>query len=75
MEKKYYWHEWFELAPGEDGKVRFMLVRGEHYTCSQASVISQLRVAASHCGYRVSATDLADRVSVVAVKRVDQCLT
>lgn len=69
MNKRYFWREWFGLTPGEDGKVRFVLVRGQHYDCSQDSIISQLRTAATHCGYRVSATDLVDRVGVVAVKR------
>lgn len=69
MVKRYFWQEWFGRAPDADGKVRFVLVRGQHYDCSQSSIIMQLRIAATHCGYRVCATDMDDRIGVAAVRR------
>lgn len=69
MKRLYDWKKWLDAPPGDDGKVRFVLVRGEHYHCSQSSIIQQLRVAATHCSYRVCAVDMDDRVSVVAVRR------
>ncbi len=70
MKKRYDWSQWFRGVPGADGKVRFVLVRGRHYDCSQSSMVSQLRVAATHCGVRVAVVDLEDRLSVVVVPKV-----
>jgi hypothetical protein len=69
VKRQYYWREWFGQEPGADGKVRFVLVRGEHYACSQSAIIAQLRVAAAHCGFSVRAVDMDDRVCVSARRR------
>lgn len=69
MRKLYNWQEWFDQTPGVDGKVRFVLNRGEHYNCSQSTMSQQLRIAATHCGVRVSVMDLENQLSVVVMPR------
>ena len=73
MRRKYDFAAWFAATPDADGRTRFTLLRGEHYDCSQESISQQVRIAASHCGLRVSVVDMDDRVSVVATRRVESC--
>lgn len=70
--KLYDWKEWFGATPDPDGRTRFVLRRGEHYVCSQTSMVQQLRVAATHCGVRVAVVDLDDRLSVVVAPKLDK---
>lgn len=45
---KYHWDEWF--ASG-----RFVLLRKKHYSCSESSIVQQVRNAASARGLKVRA--------------------
>ena len=70
MNKLYDFSKWFTRPADGDGRRRFVLVRGEHYHCSQSSMMQQLRVAASHCGVRVAVVDLEDRLGVVVAPKL-----
>lgn len=68
MRKAYDWDQWFGRPADEDGKVRFVLVKGEHYRCSQSSMCQQVRTAAKDRGLLVNVQDLDDRIAVAARK-------
>lgn len=71
MKRLYPFNEWFTTPePTNDGKRRFILTRGQHYTCSQSSMVMQLRVAATHCGVRISITDMENSLSVVVAPKL-----
>jgi len=67
MRKTYLWDEWFGADPGADRRVRFTLVAGEHYDCSQSSMCQQVRTAAKDRRFHASVADMGDRITVVAV--------
>lgn len=48
--KRYKWDDWFALR-------KFILRRGEQYSCSQSSMAQQIRNAASNRNLRVKITD------------------
>lgn len=65
----YDFRSWFGKPADDDGRVRFVLSRWVHYECSQSAMVQQLRIAATHCGVRLSAVDLDDRVSVCVTQK------
>jgi hypothetical protein len=74
MRQQYPWNEWLIGGPtgspgiamtDEDGRRRIVLVRGEHYECSQSSMCQQIRSAARNLGLKVNVQDLDDRIMVV----------
>jgi hypothetical protein len=65
MRQLYMWDEWFGGPLDEDGKARVTLVRGQHYSCSQASMCQQIRTAAKDRGLLVNVQDMNDRIIVV----------
>ena len=67
MKKIYPFDTWFYSPPGADGRVRILLKADEHYTCSQSSMVQQLRTAAAQRGLRITITDLRDSIHVTVV--------
>lgn len=69
MRKMYDFDGWFSSPVDSDGRVRFELLRGTHYECSQSSMVQQLRIASCHRKLRIVISDLGDKIAVVVAPK------
>lgn len=72
MRKLYDFNGWFKLPADPDGHVRFTLVRGQHYKCSQSSMVQQLRIAATHCGVKIRVSDADNELNVTVLPKQEE---
>ena len=72
MRKLYDFVGWFNLPADADDRVRFTLLKGEHYKCSQSSMVQQLRIAATHCGVRIRVADGNNELNVTVLPKSEE---